>query len=138
MCAIVDLLKDQQTCCADSDQAVMAVARAMVERNIGAVPVLRHGKLAGIFSERDLMRRVVVEGRNAERTRVGDVMTESPLVVSPAEDLENCLVLMRNYGFRHLPVCEGGQVRGMVSLRDILLRDLSDKDEEVRVMRAYI
>jgi CBS domain-containing protein len=138
MCSICDLVKEQEMCVADVNDSVMEVARAMVERNIGAVPVLRDGKLAGVFSERDLMRRIVVEGLDPESTRVGEVMTKEPLSVSPADDLERCLLLMREHGFRHLPICEDGELRGFVSLRDILLRDLTEKDDEVRLMRAYI
>lgn len=138
MCSIYDLVKEQEMCVADVNDNVLQVAQAMVERNIGAVPVLREGKLAGVFSERDLMRRIVVEGRNPQGTKVGDVMTAEPLSVGRNDDLEHCLRLMREHGFRHLPVCEGGQLLGFVSLRDMLLRDLSEKDDEVRLMRAYI
>lgn len=138
MCSIHDLVKDQQMCTADVNDSVMQVARAMVERNIGAVPVVREGKLAGVFSERDLMRRVVVEGRDPRATAVGEVMTGEPLAVNPNDELEHCLRLMKEHGFRHLPICEGGRLLGFVSLRDILLRDLSEKDDEVRLMRAYI
>lgn len=138
MCSIYDLVKEQEMCVADVNDSVLQVARAMVERNIGAVPVLREGKLAGVFSERDLMRRIVVEGRNPQATKVGDVMTTEPLWVGRNDDLEHCLRLMREHGFRHLPICEGGQLLGFVSLRDMLLRDLSEKNDEVRLMRAYI
>jgi len=133
-----DLISAQQTHRADASQTVLEVAQAMVERNIGAVPVLRDGLLVGIFSERDLMRRVVAEGRDSRTTRVEQVMTEDPLTVSPDESLETCMFLMRRHGFRHLLVCEGRQLRGIVSLRDILLHDLNEKDHEVRMMRAYI
>jgi signal-transduction protein with cAMP-binding, CBS, and nucleotidyltransferase domain len=133
-----DLINAQQTHRADSSQTVLEVAQAMVERNIGAVPVVRDGLLIGIFSERDLMRRVVVEGRDPRTTRVDEVMTEDPLTVCPGESLETCMLLMRRHGFRHLPVCEGRELRGIVSLRDILLHDLNEKDHEVRMMRAYI
>jgi CBS domain-containing protein len=135
---VYDLINTQDTYRADADQFAFDVAQAMVDRNIGAVPVLRDGVLVGIFSERDLMKRVVVEGRDCRTTRVEEVMTEDPLTVSPNESLENCMLLMRRHGFRHLPVCEGKQLRGIVSLRDILLHDLSEKDHEVRMMRAYI
>jgi CBS domain-containing protein len=138
MACIHDLVKNQATYHADVRQSVLEVAQAMVERNIGAVPVLRDGCLVGVFSERDLMRRVVVEGRDAARTLVGDVMTENPLTVEPKADLETCIFLMRRHGFRHLPICQGQQLHGMVSMRDILLHDLSEKDDEVRMMRAYI
>jgi CBS domain-containing protein len=135
---VYDLINTQDTYRADADQFAFDVAQAMVDRNIGAVPVLRDGLLVGIFSERDLMKRVVVEGRDCRTTRVEEVMTEDPLTVSPDESLENCMLLMRRHGFRHLPVCDGKQLRGIVSLRDILLHDLSEKDHEVRMMRAYI
>jgi CBS domain-containing protein len=135
---ICDLIKNQETYRADADQTVLDVAQAMVARNIGAVPVLRDGVLVGIFSERDLMKRVVVEGRQAGNTRVSEVMTADPLTVSPQETPENCMLLMRRHGFRHLPVCDGKQLRGLVSLRDLMLHDLNEKDHEVRMMRAYI
>jgi CBS domain-containing protein len=135
---ICDLIKNQETYRADADQTVLDVAQAMVARNIGAVPVLRDGVLVGIFSERDLMKRVVVEGRQAGNTRVSEVMTGDPLTVSPQETPENCMLLMRRHGFRHLPVCDGKQLRGLVSLRDLMLHDLNEKDHEVRMMRAYI
>lgn len=138
MACIHDLVKNQDTYRADVKQSVLEVAHAMVERNIGAVPVLREGALVGVFSERDLMRRVVVEGRDAARTLVGEVMTENPLTVEPKADLETCIFLMRRHGFRHLPICQGQQLHGMVSMRDIILHDLSEKDDEVRMMRAYI
>ena len=136
--SIFDLISTQDTYRAEASQSVFDVAQAMVDRNIGAVPVLRDGLLVGIFSERDLMKRVVVEGRDPRTTRVEDVMTDDPLTVSPDESIETCMVLMRRHGFRHLPICEGKQLRGVVSLRDILLHDLNEKDHEVRMMRAYI
>ena len=138
MACIHDLVKGQDTYRADTRQTVLEVAQAMVERNIGAVPVLRDGCLVGVFSERDLMRRVVVAGLDPARTLVGEVMTENPLTVEPGADLETCIFLMRRHGFRHLPICEHDELRGMVSMRDIILHDLSEKDDEVRMMRAYI
>ena len=92
----------------------------------------------GIFSERDLMNRVVVAGKDPARTLVSEVMTEDPLAVTPDDDLETCMTLMRRHGFRPLVVCAGPELRGVVSLRDILLHDLNEKDDEVRMMRAYL
>ena len=135
---ICDLIKDQETYQADLGHTVLETVRAMVERNIGAVPVIHAGKLVGIFSERDLMRRVVAEGRDPRATCMAEVMTDDPLAVGTGEDLETCMTLMRRHGFRHLPVCHEGHLVGMVSLRDILLHDLNEKDDEVRMMRAYI
>jgi len=135
---ICDLIKTQETYEAELGQTVLETVQAMVERNIGAVPVMHNGKLMGIFSERDLMKRVVAEGRDPRSTCLAEVMTEDPLTVSTTEDLESCLSLMRRHGFRHVPVCKDGHLVGMVSLRDILLHDLGEKDDEVRMMRAYI
>lgn len=135
---ICDLIKAQDTYQAEPGYSVLETVRAMVERNIGAVPILHYGKLVGIFSERDLMKRVVAEGRDPRSTCMAEVMTDDPLTISMNEELENCMALMRRHGFRHLPVCHDGQLVGIVSLRDILLHDLSEKDDEVRMMRAYI
>jgi CBS domain-containing protein len=135
---ICDLIKNQDTYQAEMDETVLDTVQAMVERNIGAVPVLHNGKLVGIFSERDLMKRVVAEGRDPGSTCLAEVMTDDPLTISMNEELENCMALMRRHNFRHLPVCHDGHLIGMVSLRDILLHDLDAKDDEVRMMRAYI
>jgi CBS domain-containing protein len=135
---ICDLIKDQETYQAELGHTVLETVRAMVDRNIGAVPVIYSGKLVGIFSERDLMRRVVAEGRDPRATCMAEVMTDDPLAVGTGEDLETCMTLMRRHGFRHLPVCHEGQLVGIVSLRDILLHDLNEKDDEMRMMRAYI
>ena len=135
---ICDLLKDQVTISAEAHQTVLEVARMMVEHKIGAVPVLEEGHLTGIFSERDLMSRVVVGGKDPARTLFGQVMTEDPLTVAPNDPVETCMTLMKRHGFRHLPVCAGRELKGVVSLRDILLHDLDEKDDEVRMMRAYL
>jgi CBS domain-containing protein len=135
---ISDLISNQDTYGTEANQAVFEVVKAMVSRNIGAVPVLRDGRLVGIFSERDVMSRVVAEGLDPRTTQVDQVMTRDPLTVSPTESVENCMLLMRRHGFRHVPICEGGRLVAVISLRDILLHDLTEKDHEVRMMRAYI
>jgi len=135
---ICDLIKNQDTYQAELGHTVIETVRAMVARNIGAVPILHNGKLVGVFSERDLMRRVVAEGRDPRSTCMSEVMTDDPLTINMNDDLENCLMLMRRHNFRHLPVCHEGHLVGIVSLRDVLLHDLDEKDDEVRMMRAYI
>jgi CBS domain-containing protein len=135
---IADLLRNQVTISAEVRQTVLDVASLMVQHNIGAVPVLQDGELAGIFTERDLMSRVVAAGKDPARTTVSQVMTEDPLTVAPNDPLETCMTLMKRHGFRHVPVCSGRVLKGIVSLRDILLHDLDEKDDEVRMMRAYM
>ncbi len=138
MATIQSVLKGRETYSVTSDHTVLQAAQYMVERNVGAVPVVKGSELVGIFSERDIMKRVLVEGRNPQATRVADVMTQKPLTVKPDEDLEHCLLIMKQHGFRHLPVCEGSRLVGFLSLRDLLMHDLDEKDTEVRHMRAYI
>ncbi len=135
---IRDLLRNQVTISAEAHQTVLEVASLMVEHNIGAVPVLQDGRMVGIFSERDLMIRVVVAGKDPAQTPVSHVMTEDPLTVAPDEPLETCMTLMKRHGFRHLPICAGRELKGVISLRDILLHNLDEKDDEVRMMRAYL
>jgi len=135
---ICDLIKNQETFQAELSHTVLETVRTMVTHNIGAVPVLHNGKLVGIFTERDLMSRVVAEGRDPSNTCLAEVMTDDPLTISMQEELDSCMALMRRHNFRHLPVCHEGQLIGIVSLRDILLHDLNEKDDEVRMMRAYI
>jgi CBS domain-containing protein len=135
---ICDLLRNQVPISAEAHQTVLEVSCLMVEHNIGAVPVLQDGQLTGIFSERDLMTRVVACGRDPARTLVSEVMTEDPLTVAPNDQLETCKTLMKRHGFRHLLVCAGRELKGVVSLRDVLLHDLDEKDDEMRMMRAYL
>src|SRR5450755_2757020 len=113
---ICDLLSNQVTISAEAHQTVLEVAGMMVEHNIGAVPVLQDGRLIGIFSERDLMSRVVVVGKDPAHTKVVQVMTEDPLTIAPDDSLETCMTLMKRHGFRHLPVCSGSELKGVISL----------------------
>jgi CBS domain-containing protein len=122
----------------DASQSVLEAARLMLRHRIGAVPVMRGGEMAGIFTERDVMNRVVAEQRDPSRTLVADVMTSDPLTVGPGESAERCMQLMKQHGFRHLPIVDGKRIVGVVSLRDLLLKDNEEKDGEVQAMRAYI
>ncbi|MBV8547132.1 MAG: CBS domain-containing protein [Acidobacteria bacterium] len=106
-----------------STSTVRDAARAMSERNIGAIAVLDSGKLVGIFSERDVLTRIVAEGRNAEETRVGSVMTKDIIVAAPADDINDALQKMHECNCRHLPVVQGGNLVGMISIRDLLRVD---------------
>src|SRR5260370_3309084 len=135
---ICDLLKNQVIISAKAHQTVLEVAIIMLQHNIATSQVVQEGRLAGIFSERDLMSRVVVCCKDPAHTMVSQVMTEDPLTVAPNDPLETCMTLMKRHGFRHLPVCAGRELKGVVSLRDILLHDLDEKDDEVRMMRAYL
>jgi CBS domain-containing protein len=126
MSTLRDLLKDRKVYSVDAARTVLEAARFMMEHNIGALPVLRNGELAGIFSERDIMNRVVAVGRTPGLTAVSEVMTANPRAVSLDETIEECFFIMHEFGFRHLPIVEGKELRGLVSLRDIVLRQAAD------------
>jgi len=106
-----------------STASVRDVARTMSERNIGAIAVLDSGKLVGIFSERDVLTRIVAEGRNPDDTRVESVMTKDIIVAAPADDINDALQKMHECNCRHLPVVQGGNLVGMISIRDLLKVD---------------
>ena len=138
MNVIHEMVKDREPYYVEAEWSALQCVRYMVERNVGAVAVIRDGDMVGIFSERDLMKRVVSEGRSPDATRVHEVMTADPVTVSPQERIEECIRLMRENGFRHLPVCEGRKLKGLISLRDLIDHDLQEKVGEVQTMREYI
>jgi CBS domain-containing protein len=135
---VKDLIKNRQTFTVQEHQTVFEVAKFLVEHNIGAVPVLHDKKLVGIFSERDIMKRVVAEARDPRTTRISDIMTKGPVTVTPESTVEECMVLMRDHNCRHLPICQDNTLWGLISLRDVLAHDLAEKEEEARHLKAYI
>ena len=138
MQTIRELIEGRQVYAVEDTATVLSAAQHMKKYNVGALPVVRDGKLVGIFSERDLMKRVVAEERDPSKTKVADVMTKDPHVVGPEESFQKCLVMMKEHGFRHVPVWDGRELKGLVSLRDVLLREVEEKDGEVQMMRQYI
>jgi CBS domain-containing protein len=135
---IVDLVKARDVYFVEPERSVLDTAKYMADRNIGAVAVVRGDELIGIFSERDLMKRVVAAGKDPSTTTVAEVMTSDPLAVSPQAQIADCMRMMKEHSFRHLPICDGRKVKGLLSLRDLLLHDLVEKDGEIQTMRAYI
>jgi CBS domain-containing protein len=138
MATIRDLISNRTIHFVQPNQTVFDAASYMVERNVGAVPVLDDTKLVGIFSERDIMRRVVTEGRNPVTTRIAEVMTTDLRTVDPGASSEEAMCMMQSHGVRHLPVCEGRTLVGFLSLRDLLRCQMDEKSGEAEMMRAYI
>jgi CBS domain-containing protein len=120
------------------DDSVRDAARYMTERRVGAVAVLDGNRLAGILSERDIMSRVVATKLDPDTTRVKDVMTRDLVVGDATESHDEGLRKMKQAGCRHLPVVEEDRLVGMVSARDLMQIDLTEKDEEIRWLNAYI
>lgn len=134
MKTVEEILERRPLIHANMSDNVRTVAQQMTEKNVGAVAVLDSGKLVGVFSERDLMTRVVARGLNPEKTAVHDVMTRSLVVAEPHEDLESALQKMNAQGCRHLPVVDRGNLIGMISLRDLLQID----DEEAHEKASFL
>jgi CBS domain-containing protein len=122
MATVYDIVKDRRVYSIDAEKSALEAARFMMEHSIGALPVTRDGKLVGIFSERDVMNRVVAAGRTPGTTRVAEVMTANPRTVDADETLEDCLFIMKEFNFRHVVIMSDGQLKGLVSLRDILMK----------------
>ena len=126
MSSLREIVKDRKVYSIDAAGTVLEAARFMMEHNIGALPVVRNGELAGIFSERDIMNRVVAAGRTPGHTAVSEVMTANPRAVNLDESIDECLFIMHEFGFRHLCIVEGKELRGFVSLRDILMNQAGE------------
>jgi CBS domain-containing protein len=132
----VSSIMDRTVLVATPETLVGEAAKRMAERNVGAILVVEQGRLAGIFTERDLLRRVAAPGLDTRKTALAAVMTPGPLTIAPATPFGQALVLMQENGFRHLPVVEDGQPIGMVSARHAMDPDLEEFRSET-LRREY-
>jgi CBS domain-containing protein len=132
------VIQRQQLVHAAPTATVFEVAALMSRARVGCIPVLAGDQLAGVFSERDLMTRVVVEGLDARATSVGSVMTREVITASLDDRVERCLDKMRGCGCRHLPVVADGRVIAMISMRDLMRDEIEEHVEEIRGLREYI
>lgn len=136
---IRDLLTSADVLSLEKSDTVMAACRAMQARGVGAVLVSDGAKdAAGIFTERDLMIRVVVEGLDPHSTPLADVMTTKLYTVTPDQMCGQVRSEMRRRHIRHVPVVEDGAVCGVLSLRDLLRANLEEKIQEVEAITSYI
>lgn len=117
---IRDVVDGQSLLTAQASMSVSEAARVMKERRVGAVLILDGDELAGIFTERDALFRVVAEGLDPTSTSVADVMTADPVTIAPDKPFASALELMHAGQFRHVPVVEDGRPIGMVSSRDAM------------------
>lgn len=123
--------------CVHPDESVISAIRLMADKGIGAVPVIKNGKLLGIFSERDYARRIVLTGR-AEITPVYRVMTTPVRYAEPGQTIEHCMALMTEKRLRHLPVLEDGQLRGIISIGDLVKAVIQDQQHTIEELERYI
>jgi CBS domain-containing protein len=120
------------------DATVYEAIEMMAARRIGALVVSLAGEIAGIISERDYARRVILEGRASGDTRVREIMTSPVITVSPENTVDDCLWIMTRDRFRHLPVVEGRELAGIVSIGDLVISILSAQAHTIDQMETYI
>jgi CBS domain-containing protein len=138
MHTLEQVLRHRNLLAAQPGDPVLDVLRRMTQAKVGAVTVLDGEKLVGVFSERDLMTRVVVPGLDPATTRVAEVMSREVVTAELREPREQCLEKMQRHGCRHLPVMAGGRVIAMLSMRDLLRDEIEEQVEEIRHLRAYV
>jgi CBS domain-containing protein len=143
--AVGEIVEGRPTYFVVESDTVLQAARYMTEYQIGAVPVLEDGyqpgvfvDQVGIFSERDLMTRVVAEGLDPAQTKVSEVMTEKVVVMDPESTCREELMIMNRLHIRHVPVLTGKQVLGTVSMRDLQEAEADAREEEIRFLDDYI
>jgi CBS domain-containing protein len=117
---------------------VRDAVQMMTANNVGIVLVLDGERLVGVFSERDVVRRVVDRGLDPDRTPVGDVMTAQIVAGDPDEDYQSAMRKMDQANIRHLLVVDGARMLSMISIRDLIRVDMQDKGEEIRYLREYL
>ena len=120
------------------EATVLDALRLMAEKNIGAVLVLEGGKVEGILSERDCIRRVELHGRTVRDTQVKDVMTSKVVYVQAGQTLEECVAVMIDKNIRHLPVFEGENLVGLISARDALKEMVDQQKFVISQLEHYI
>jgi CBS domain-containing protein len=122
----------------DAGASVLDAVRAMVEANVGALLVVVDGRIEGIVTERDYLRRVTLEGRDERSTPVSTVMSSPLVVVGPETPLDECRAIMTDLRIRHLPVVEGGEVAAMISIGDLVKFETERQTVEIRTLHDYI
>ena len=120
------------------DASVYEALEILASHDVGALMVLDHGKVAGVVSERDYTRKVALAGRASKDTKVRDIMTTTVTSVTPQTRTEDCMALMRQKKFRHLPVIDGGRVIGMLSIRDIMDDIIDNHELTISQLQSYI
>jgi CBS domain-containing protein len=136
---VPDIISEKQALTTfGADVTVRQAAKVMAERHIGAVLIMSNGKLEGIFTERDVLNRVVAPGKDPETVKIGEVMTRNPDTVSPDASALDTLILMQSKGYRHLPVLDGGELVGIVSIRDLFSAVKRELEEDIQEREAFI
>jgi len=130
-------VKGSRVCSVRPDTTVFEALRLMADENIGAVVVLQGNDLVGIMSERDYARKVILKGKASHDTPVREIMTERVVHVHPDTLIEVCMELMTDKHIRHLPVCDGDKLVGLISIGDVVNAVISEQRYLIDQLRAY-
>ena len=130
--------KGNQVWSIEPSAQVFAALELMAEKNVGALLVLDGQKIVGIMSERDYARKVMLKGKSSKSTPVSEIMTAEVLYVTPSHSVEECLALMTNKKIRHLPVLENDELVGIISIGDVVIEMISEKELLIEQLENYI
>jgi CBS domain-containing protein len=120
------------------DAKVIEALKLMADKEVGALAVVEGSRLAGMISERDYARKVILQGKSSKDTTVREIMTPGVITVTLSHTVDDCMKLMTELRVRHLPVTEGGRIVGVVSLGDLVKYVISAQQEEILHLQAYI
>ncbi len=120
------------------DATVFEAVQMMADKNVGALLVTENDRLVGIISERDYTRKVVLKGKASKTTAVKEILSRDVIHVTPAHTVEDCLRLMTDHHFRHLPVLDGDQIAGIVSIGDLVNWIISAQTSTISQLQTYI
>jgi CBS domain-containing protein len=140
MTAISDIIdrKGALVLSVDHEDSVLHAIRLMADVNIGAVLVTQGNLISGIFTERDYLQKVALDSRSSKDTRVSEVMSTPVITARPEDTVQECLEVMTNCRCRHLPVVDGEELLGIVSIGDLVKRVLDEKESEIEQLSHYI
>ncbi len=122
----------------DPGTSVFEALSLMAEKNVGALVVLDHDQLVGIFSERDYARKIILQGKSSRDTPVREIMSTQVVCVAPQRSAEECMSLMTDKRVRHLPVMENGSVVGVISIGDVVKAVLRDQRFQIEQLEGFI
>jgi len=135
---LMNTKKDETNYTVDCNDKVSKALEVMANANIGAVLVTEGGKITGIFTERDYIRKGELLGRSAKTTLVKELMTEKMITVTTDTSMDQCMALMKDYNIRHLPVVENDKLIGLVSMRDVVAVIMADRESTIKGLENYI